>query len=330
MRDNLVVMSPHLDGHGARRSRLIGLDWGTSTLRAYLIGDDGAVLETRAEPWGIMQLPPGGYAAALDAVTSEWRTRGPDLPIIASGMVGSAQGWTEAPYCPAPAGAAELARALHPAGEGRLAIVPGVVQRGVSPNVMRGEETQIVGALAMHPGLADDAMLVLPGTHSKWVRVSRAHIGAFTTFMTGELFAVLSASSILGRLARDAGRPVTEEAEREAFARGVMAAGDAAQGLAPTLFSARSLVLTGQLAAEASLAYLSGLLIGDEVRCGLAEGAPPDALIGDRALCERYRSALALFGLDAVPLIGEAAPAGLWSIAQHASRAGTTRPGTVA
>ncbi|MEO8563904.1 MAG: 2-dehydro-3-deoxygalactonokinase [bacterium] len=312
-------MSAESEGENHSAPRLIALDWGTSALRAYLFGDDGAVLESRAESWGIMHLPDGGFAAAFDDVTSDWRDRSPGVPVLASGMIGSAQGWSEAPYCPSPAGADELARALVSAGNGRLLIVPGVVQQGDSPNVMRGEETQIIGALATRPDLADDALFVLPGTHSKWVHVRGARIDQFTTFLTGELFAVLSTGSILGRLARDAGRPPSPEVAADAFTRGVLAARAAPLGLAPLLFSARSMVLTGRLAAEGSLEYLSGLLIGDEVRCGLAGGALPRVLVGEPALCARYLAAFSLFGIDSLPAIADAAPAGLWEIAQHAS-----------
>ncbi|HEV7990271.1 MAG TPA: 2-dehydro-3-deoxygalactonokinase [Gemmatimonadaceae bacterium] len=309
-----------------RSARLIALDWGTSALRGYLLGEDGVVLATRSEPWGIMQLPDGGFVAAFDSMTSEWRTRAPRAPVIAAGMVGSAQGWIEAPYCPSPAGAAELAHALARVDGDRLRIVPGVIQRGRAPNVMRGEETQIVGALASHPELADDALLVLPGTHSKWVRVSDARIREFTTCMTGELFAVLSTGSILGRFARDAGRAPAPDVATDAFSRGVLAARASALGITPLLFSARSLVLTGALAPEASLEYLSGLLIGDEVRCGLADGARPRALVGEPVLCARYVCAMGLFGVEPVPVLGDAAPAGLWAIAQHALLASPTRP----
>src|SRR5215213_2686736 len=92
--------------------RLIALDWGTSALRAYLLGDDGTVLESRGEPWGIMQLPQGGFAGAFRHITRDWMTRAPGVPVLASGMVGSAQGWVNVPYCAAPAGTAELARAI--------------------------------------------------------------------------------------------------------------------------------------------------------------------------------------------------------------------------
>jgi 2-dehydro-3-deoxygalactonokinase len=310
--------------------RLIALDWGTSALRAYLLGEGGEVLESRAEAWGIMQLPAGGFAAAFRDITGDWRTRYPDARALAAGMVGSTQGWVEARYCPSPAGVEELARSLaHVPGEA-LSIVPGIAQLGESPNVMRGEETQIIGAMVAHPGIAQDALLVLPGTHSKWVRVRDGRVHEFTTYLTGELFAVLSAHSILGRLARESAVVAGEEVAARAFARGVLAAGSSKSGMAPLLFSARALVLTGRLEAEASLEYLSGLLIGDELRCGLGEGGPPRALIGDPLLCARYVSALTLLGVGAVPVIEQSAPAGLWSIARRAGLIGPTTSRVVA
>src|SRR4051812_23515685 len=114
------------DGDETPTASLIALDWGTSTLRAYLLGSGGVVLDSHSESWGIMQLPSGGFPAALEGLTSEGGRVAPSVPAIASGMVGSARGWVEAPYCEAPAGAAELARALTSAGGGRLLIVPGV------------------------------------------------------------------------------------------------------------------------------------------------------------------------------------------------------------
>jgi 2-dehydro-3-deoxygalactonokinase len=154
--------------------------------------------------------------------------------------------------------------------------------------------------------------------------VADGRIHGFTTCMTGELFAVLSTGSILGRLARDAGRPPLPDAAADAFVRGVDAARESPHGITPLLFSTRAAVLTGSLAAEASLEYLSGLLIGDELRCGLADGGRPSALIGDGALCDRYLTAFVRFGLEPIPVIGDSAPAGLWQIAQHASLVGPT------
>jgi 2-dehydro-3-deoxygalactonokinase len=297
-------------------ARLVALDWGSSSLRGYLLGEGGRILERRAEPSGILQLPEWDFRGAFERITAGWLNESGSLPAIASGMIGSAQGWVEAPYVDLPAGAEQLARQLAPVPGAPLRIVPGLAQRGAAHDVMRGEETQIVGALAGEPALAD-ALVVLPGTHSKWVRLEGGRIRQFTTYMTGELFAVLRTHSILGRLApAESGDSATVDA---AFARGVAAAQRSAGGLAPLLFSARASVLVGDLPASASLDYLSGLLIGDEVRAGLATGRRPAALIGDPALCARYAAALEQVGVDDVSILADAAPTGLWVIAQYAS-----------
>ncbi|MEO5816095.1 MAG: 2-dehydro-3-deoxygalactonokinase [Gemmatimonadaceae bacterium] len=294
---------------------LIVLDWGTTALRAYLLDDAGSVLDTRTAPHGIMHVPDSDFSAVFDAVTADW----PPLMSIAAGMIGSASGWLEVPYCAAPAGIDELVASLTLVPNAELNIVPGVATYGALPNVMRGEETQIVGALALRPELAADSRLVLPGTHSKWVQVMNGKITGITTFMTGELYAVLCEHSILGRFASD------PTADDDSFSRGVLVAKESAHGVSPLLFSARALVLTKRLAAGSSLEYLSGLLIGDEVRCSLADGIRPDALIGDATLCNRYRVALSLFDIHDVPVVDGAAHAGLFSIAM---RAGLTRPVT--
>jgi len=300
---------------------MIALDWGTTTLRAFLLGSRGELLAERAEPWGVMRLPEGGFAAAYAAIVDGW----PTLPAIACGMVGSAQGWVAAPYVPCPATADALAAGLVAVPRYPVHVVPGVVRRGDRADdradVMRGEETQIVGAMALRPGLAAGARLVLPGTHSKWVRVRDGAIVDLTTHLTGELYAVLRDHSILGRLAP--GAPPVDEAGREAaFARGVRAAHRAAGGVGSLLFSARAGVLVGGLPAGASLEYLSGLLIGDELRSGLAADDPADraplALVGDPALCARYRAALAVLGADDASVVDGAAAAGLWAIAERA------------
>jgi 2-dehydro-3-deoxygalactonokinase len=293
----------------------VALDWGSSSLRAYLLGEGGRILDRRAEPRGILQLPDRDFRGAFDRITADWSSNSRPLPVIASGMIGSAQGWVEAPYVDAPAGADQLARQLAPVPGTSLRIVPGLAQRGHAPDVMRGEETQIVGAITLKPDIAG-GLVVLPGTHSKWVRLAGELVREFTTYMTGELFAVLRAHSILGRLApagADSGPGSL------AFTRGVLAAQRSADGLAPLLFSARASVLVGDLPAEASLEFLSGLLIGDELRAGLAAGQTPAALIGDPALCARYVAAFEQLGITGVPILSDAAPAGLWAIAQHAS-----------
>ena len=294
---------------------LIGLDWGTTTLRAYLMSANGRVMDQRAEPWGIMQLGERDFARANRDITGPWQAAA-GLPVIASGMVGSAQGWIEAPYCTAAAGATELAKHLIVIPGADIHIVPGVAQRAQA-DVMRGEETQVIGAVSMHPQLRRDSLVICPGTHSKWVRIRDARISAFTTYMTGELFSVLSAHSILGRLAGAAATP-TSSVAADAFVLGVRTARDSARDTSSLLFSARARVLLGELAAEASLEYLSGLLIGNELRSALAAGPAPDALIGDVPLCARYARALGEFDLCNVPVIDGSAPRGLWEIAKAA------------
>ena len=293
---------------------LIALDWGISSLRASLLDDDGRVLRTRAESWGITQGSTSTFAALFHAMTAEWHCAG--VPALASGMIGSVNGWVNAPYCTAPAGPDDLAAALTVVPDTLLSIVPGVATHGDRPDVMRGEETQIVGALALRPHLRSHSLLVLPGTHSKWAQVTDGRITGFTTYMTGELFAVLRDHSILGRAIVAA--TSNEASAAEAFARGVLAAQAEPAGLAALLFSTRALVITNRLPASASLDYLSGLLIGDELRCGLMRAGRPAALVGDEALCARYVVALRLLGIPDVPVIVGAADAGLWSIARLA------------
>jgi 2-dehydro-3-deoxygalactonokinase len=302
----------------ASEPALIALDWGTSSLRAYLLGAGGRVLDRHAAPAGVGHVEAGGFAAALDAATGPWRECHPTLRAIAAGMIGSTVGWVEAPYLACPAGLEELARGLVPAPGGALMIVPGVAQHGDAPDVMRGEETQILGAFGLDPGLGSRTRLVLPGTHSKWVELADRRIARFSTYMTGELYAVLREHSILGRFAKDAAPPDVAGAHA-AFIRGVEAARRGGNA-APLLFSARSLVLTGQLPPELSLPYLSGLLIGEEIGCALAEGETRLVLIGDPELCRRYRHALALFGLHDTSIIdaADASTAGLWHIAEQA------------
>jgi 2-dehydro-3-deoxygalactonokinase len=258
------------------------------------------------------------------------------LPVIAAGMVGSAQGWVEAPYVDAPASADALVAGIvrvQAACGATLHIVPGVLQAGELPNVMRGEETQIFGALAeSHDGAVESgqrALIGLPGTHAKWVVVQAARIERFHTFMTGEVFAALREHTILGRTMVTPDRPDTE-----AFLHGVKIARDKGQaGMLATIFSARTLGLTGQLSREQQPDYLSGLLIGHELAgldAALAQQQDSLAgqhlrLIGNDALCERYRVALAQFGCTQAELVKHATERGLWRVASQAGLVHATR-----
>jgi 2-dehydro-3-deoxygalactonokinase len=313
----------------AAEPALIGLDWGTTSLRAYLFDVAGQVLATRASGAGIMsQVRPNGFDDAFEAACGDWLDGAPELPVIAAGMVGSAQGWREVPYVDTPAAIDALVGGIVRVATARgtlLHIVPGVIERGELPNVMRGEETQIVGALAGDPKLGANGASVLvglPGTHAKWADVQGERIEAFHTFMTGELFAALRNHTILGRTMSEPAQPDTE-----AFLRGVIVAkNDNHAGLLATIFSTRTLGLTAQLQAEQQPDYLSGLLIGHEL-CGVqALLAARDStlagetlcLIGAVALCERYRLALAEFGCSNATIVEAAAERGLWRIAAQA------------
>jgi 2-dehydro-3-deoxygalactonokinase len=204
--------------------------------------------------------------------------------------------------------------------------VPGVLKSGALPDVMRGEETQILGALQPGEGAGgpswQSALICLPGTHAKWVEVEDGRIERFHTFMTGEVYAALTAHTILGRTMT---RPA--EPNLAAFARGVTVAREhGASGLLGTAFSSRALALTGQLAADEQPDYLSGLLIGHELagltamlaERGVALRTSEPRLIGTDALCERYRVALAQFGCTNAHTVHHATERGLWRIATQA------------
>ena len=305
---------------------LIGLDWGTSSLRAMLFDGEGSVHETRRRPWGLRQVPDGGFEAALSSICEGW----PSCPVLAAGMVGSREGWHEVPYLGTPADVHALATHLLTvsAGDGRhIHIVPGV-RDGIGHNVMRGEETQLIGALDLQPRIAEGTPLVLPGTHSKWVQLRQHRIASFTTMMTGELYGLLRKHSILGTSLPDAPAAARND---ESFDDGVRAARDSgAAGMLTRLFSARTLMLEGRLDIAAVPDYLSGLLIGEEWRAALAAGwldhGKAPVLIGDEALCLRYRRAATLFDLPDPAWIADAAARGLWRIARVAGLAGDSTP----
>ena len=290
---------------------MIGLDWGSTALRAFLIDAGGKVLAERGAPLGASTLSgAAAFSAALAQVCGDWDM---GLPMLACGMVGSRHGWLEAPYASCPAGAEQLA-ALAVRVEGGPCIVPGLLHDAAVPDVMRGEETQILGALQRHPALAEGACVILPGTHSKWATVEDGRITGFGTHMTGELYALLRRQSVLSRL-----MPEEDAASPEAFIAGVDAArtgGD--EGLGHQLFAVRTLGLMERMPVEGLADYLSGLLIGHELRAGLRsriEG--PLAIVGEPALCERYARALARFGESKPLLLANTAPDGLACLARH-------------
>jgi len=302
--------------HNARAS-LIAVDWGTTSARAYRLDGQGNVLDSRNAPLGVSQVAGGRFAEALSSLLGDWD--GEKVPRIASGMIGSRQGWVEAPYldCPAPLNA--LAEAIARTPGDRLHVVPGLRTRdgNGTPDVMRGEETQVVGAVGR---TRTPLVVVLPGTHSKWVCVEDGRIVDFVTYMTGELWHVLLQHSILGRLAVATPPAATTT---PAFERG-MARGQGTGSFMHDIFGARTHVLMGELAGEEVGEWLSGLLIAREIRNARqwAQRRGYDGarvrLVGDDALVARYVTALSAADVSVERADSRAAAFGLWQIAVEA------------
>lgn len=291
---------------------MIGIDWGTTSLRAYRLAPDGTVLAGRHAPRGILTVPPGGFADVLREVAGDWIAAG-ERRVLMSGMVGSRQGWVEAPYLPCPAGIAEIAAAAIPVpfAEADLRLVPGLTCRDAHgvPEVMRGEETQMVGAaIALGPG---EATICLPGSHSKWARMAGGRVLGFATYLTGEAFAALAGHTILARM-----MDTSAQHHAGGFARGVARANQAG-GLLHHLFGLRAASLFDEVREEEAASFLSGLLIGHEVAAALEAGvAPPVILIGAEALTARYAAALDAFGVPARTAEPDAAARGLHLIGE--------------
>jgi len=286
-------------------SDLIAVDWGTSSLRGARLDESGRVLEEKGAPLGILNVPNGDFAGVFEAQFADWMK--PGTRCLISGMAGSRQGWAEAPYVTCPAGPDELARHLHWIERDRIALVPGLSDtQGDVPDVMRGEEVQIFGAMRL-AGLAD-GLFVLPGTHSKWATVRGGKVMGFRTFMTGEVYGLFAQHSILARTL-DANAPL----DKAAFRRGVARAGDG-EGLLHNAFGVRALGLFGRLSPAESASYLSGLLIGEELG---QQPLPSDGeviVIGASALVARYALALGEKGAKVRSFGAEATWAGLRAI----------------
>ncbi|WP_309082896.1 2-dehydro-3-deoxygalactonokinase [Chelativorans sp.] len=296
----------------------IVVDWGTTSLRAYLVTRDGSVLaEKETESGGIQFIKDGRFEDCLMEAVGGWLKRAGKIPVIALGMVTSRNGWVEVPYVPCPANTQALAngatRRTLPNGS-NLIFLPGLTDPTASPfpDVMRGEETQIVGF-----GLTEDITIVLPGTHSKWARVSDGAIGSFQTFVTGELYALLTRHSFV---ARSAGAVVEGQPDWNAFDRGArLAAESRSPMLLSDLFSARTGMLVGKLRPEEIRDYVSGLVIAHEFAQARQRGwfASGDqiGIVGNDGLNERYVRIAPLFGLSAFRGEDDAAIRGALEIA---------------
>ncbi|WP_415921163.1 2-dehydro-3-deoxygalactonokinase [Tateyamaria sp. SN6-1] len=261
----------------------IALDWGTSHLRAWLMARDGAVLELRSSADGMGTLERDGFEPALRALVGDALP----APVLACGMVGARQGWTEAPYASVPCAPPTIHDAVAvPGFDAR--ILPGVKQNSPA-DVMRGEETQIAGFIACNPGF--DGVVCLPGTHTKWAHISAGEIVSFRTAMTGEMFALLSGQSVLRH-------SVGQGWDDAAFAAGVDQTLSRPESLAASLFSLRAEGLLAGLSGDAARARLSGLLIGAELAAmrpyWLGQAV---ALVGAPVLSAAYAAALGAQGV---------------------------------
>ena len=272
----------------------IGVDWGTTNRRAYLIDSSGKQTDEFEDGKGVLSISQEGFPDAV----AEIRSKLGDKPLLLAGMIGSNRGWKEAPYVPCPAGIDDLASKLVWAGE-REAIVPGVSYIGDGrADVMRGEEVQLLGAAAV--GIVDSNALVChPGTHNKWTVLHQDKIQSFRTVMTGELFSLLKEHSILADLLQG---PVEENDVFRAAARHAIFN----EALPAGLFSIRASVLLGQMKKEDAPSYASGLLIVTDVRIGLSvpTGAQV-AIMGRPELTTLYDMALAQADRRSVEIDGE-------------------------
>jgi 2-dehydro-3-deoxygalactonokinase len=302
------------------QTALIGVDWGTTSMRLWRFSPTGEILERKRSDGGILKVADGQFRETLRAVIGDGVA--PAIPILMSGMIGSRQGWIEAPYVFCPADVATLAGQLTTVpGDINAQIVPGVALReaGGRRDVMRGEETQILGSrLGREPRL-----IVLPGTHCKWVLIEDGRIRDFVTFMTGEMYQALRRHTILARLMPDTDAGLDIAAVHRSFAAGLAASLDGEARLMQSLFSIRARGLFDELAPEAAPGALSGLLIGAEIseglalsrRWGLAEIAP--LIVGGDILVERYQTAFRQAGIATTTGNEDAAALGLWRIAQQ-------------
>lgn len=297
----------------ASDAALIGLDWGTSSLRALLIGSDGEVLDIISTPQGIMHVEGRDFDAVFHDLIGPWIAERP-LPVIASGMITSRNGWLETPYIDVPAGIDDLAKALVSFTSSKgvaIEFVTGMTtEHDGAPDVMRGEETQIIGAAAMGLG---DGMYVMPGTHSKWLTVKDGGIEDYKTYMTGEIFGVIKAHTILGTLMAES------EGSDEGFRLGALEGLKAGADLLHNLFHVRTMPLFGKISEEMTADYLSGMLIGAEIASGTS-GFDRDVvtIVARGDLADRYEAALELAGMKSRRAPGDIVARGHYEIAKSA------------
>jgi 2-dehydro-3-deoxygalactonokinase len=271
--------------------KAVAIDWGTSSFRGYLLGKDGRIIEKIRDDCGILRVPDGDFDSVLDQQLNRFTGALGDPTILCSGMITSKNGWLETPYVTCPAGIEELAanlKQLESRQRGKIYFVPGVCQYKPHTDVMRGEESQLAGL-----EIKGKQLVILPGSHSKWVELSDGRIQRFFTCLTGELFEAVSNHTILRFLPQLAN-------DQEQFLRGVRHGyQQRGAGLFSTLFQMRARMLLTEEAEGRD--YLSGLFLGTEIGEGMDGGFRPDGeivILGREELTVLYQLALAELGLS--------------------------------
>lgn len=280
----------------------VAVDWGTSNLRAWSIGVDGAIVSAAQSEKGMGKLAQSEFAGALAEIAMELSLPAGPLDVLVCGMAGARQGWLEAPYLEAPTDLRALARgAVRPSMPDsplRVAILPGICQRQGGQNVMRGEETQLLGLASLLPDYS--GLVCMPGTHSKWARLEGTRIENFTTAMTGEMFELLKTHSVL----RHSLNGPLEGPQRQAgFHAGAADGLENPADLLSQLFRVRAGALLSGREPDWSAGYLSGLLIGTEIAANRNRiGTDPVPLIGSAGLCALYAQVLDMAGASGRPV----------------------------
>ena len=297
-------------------------DWGTTNLRAWAMGHGGEILGHRSQGSGLLAVKERRFAETFVGFCGDWLDAKRPVPALLSGMVGSKMGWREAPYLSAPVMLSALGRHLCFAADipgAAVWIVPGItLDDPAQPEVMRGEEAQIPGALSLLR--QDGGVFLLPGTHAKWAIVEAGRLVAFRTYMTGEVYGLLKTAGTIGQLMEG-----EEGSAPAAFERGVaLSRSPDAANLLHSLFSVRTLALLERLPRRSLSRYLSGLLIGAELEDGrqwlAARGmAPAVVAIGSPEMLDTYAAAAGLCGLALERLRSDQVlPGALMSIARVA------------
>jgi 2-dehydro-3-deoxygalactonokinase len=291
---------------------VIAVDWGTSNFRAFRLQQGGIIAARRSSPRGILYVRKAQFEAVLCEEVGDWLDDG-EKQILLCGMVGSREGWIESDYVPCPVGLSDLVAATVkiPFIRAQVQLVPGILAPGDNgvPEMIRGEETETMGILDTCGG---NGLVCFPGSHSKWISLKDNKIVNFSTFLTGELFAALRKCTILGRI-----MPTEESNDIDGFDRGVIRSADPGSML-HHLFGVRSLVLAGLLKEKSSASYLSGLIIGHEVRSAIRAQVTVH-LVGSAQLCSLYARAIRLCGGSASICCGDAAARGLAAIGARLS-----------